>query len=404
MYKLAIAAMVCAGISGQALAADKVVKIGVLNDRSGIFEDITGAKSVEAAKMAIDDFGEQNRDYKIELLSADHQNKADVAGAIARRWIDIDGVDVIADATNSTVALALQEVARTKRKILLVASAATSDLTGKSCAETSSQWSYDTYSVAKSTSRQLVQQGGKKWFFITADYAFGHAMERDATAFIKEGGGEVVGSVKAPPATFDYSSFLLQAQASKADIIALATGSTDTINAVKQAAEFGVTGAGQRLAGLLTYINDVDSLGLKAAQGLTLTTSFYWDMNDETRAWTKRFWARAGDKKPPNMLQAGLYAAITHYLKSVKAAGTTDAEAVARKMKELPVSDFYNKNVKLREDGRVLHRMYLMEVKKPEESKYPFDYYKLISELPGEEAYRSLADGGCPLLAPGVKN
>jgi len=403
MYKIVSAALICAGVSGHTLAADKVLKIGVLNDRSGIFEDITGAKSVEAAKMAIEDFGEQNLGYKIEFLSADHQNKADVATAIARRWIDVDRVDVIADGTNSTVGLALQEVARTKKKILLVASAATSDLTGKSCTETGSQWSYDTYSVAKSTSRQLVQHGGKKWFFITADYAFGHAMERDATAFIKEGGGQVVGGVKAPPATFDYSSFLLQAQGSKADIIALATGSTDTINAVKQAAEFGVTGSGQRLAGLLTYINDVDSLGLKAAQGLTLTTSFYWDMNDETRAWTKRFWARAGDKKPPNMLQAGLYAAITHYLKAVKAAGTTDAEVVSKKMKELPINDFYNKNVKLREDGRVLHRMYLMEVKKPSESKYPFDYYNLISEMSGDEAYRSLADGGCPLVAGAKK-
>jgi branched-chain amino acid transport system substrate-binding protein len=402
MYRALATAAVCATLSGQAFAADKVIKIGVLNDRSGIFEDITGTKSVEAAKLAIEDFGEL-AGYKIEFVSADHQNKADVATAIARRWYDVEGVDVIADGTNSTVALALQEVARVKKKVLLVASAASSDLTGKSCAPTSSQWSYDTYSVANSTSRQLVQQGGKKWFFITADYAFGHAMERDATAFIQEGGGQVVGSVKAPPATFDYSSFLLQAQGSKADIIALATGSTDTINAVKQAAEFGITKSGQRLAGLLTYINDVESLGLEAAQGLTLTTSFYWDLNDETRAWTKRFWARAGDKKPPNMLQAGLYAAVNHYLKSVKAAGTTDGEVVAKKMQELPVNDFYNKNVKLREDGRVLHRMYPMEVKKPTDSKYPFDFYKPLSDMPGEQAYRSMAEGGCPSVATANK-
>jgi branched-chain amino acid transport system substrate-binding protein len=281
---------------------------------------------------------------------------------------------------------------------MIAASAATSDLTGKACALTTAQFAYDTYALAKSTGVETLKQGGDTWFFITADYAFGHALERDTSRFVEQGGGKVLGAVRAPLGTTDYSSFLLQAQASKAKIVGLATAGGDTITVIKQAAEFGITAGGQRLGGLLIYINDVEALGLQVAQGLVLTTSFYWDLTDDTRKWTKRFLGRTGGKRPPNMLQVGLYSGIYHYLKAVKEAGTDEAKAVSMKMRELPVNDFYNKDVKLRMDGRVMHNMYLMQVKSPQESKYQFDDYKLLSTVPGKDAWRSESEGNCPLV------
>jgi branched-chain amino acid transport system substrate-binding protein len=381
--------------SASAQVSDDVVKIGVLNDQSGVYEDITGMKAVEAAKMAVEDFGGTVLGKRIEIVWANHQNKTDTATGIARKWIDTEQVDAIADVTGSGIALAVNELLRDKNRVMLAASAATSDLTGKACSPTTVQFSYDTYALAKSTGVETLKQGGDTWFFITADYAFGHALERDTSEFVKQGGGKVLGAVKAPLGTTDYSSFLLQAQSSKAKIVGLATAGGDTITAIKQAAEFGIQQGGQRLGGLLIYINDVESLGLQAAQGLVLTTSFYWDLNDETRAWTKRFLSRTGGKRPPNMLQAGLYSSIHHYLKAVQAAGTDEAKAVSLKMRELPINDFYNKTVLLRKDGRAMHVMYLVQVKSPAESKYQFDDYKILSTIPGERAWRPLSEGGC---------
>jgi len=396
---LAAFALTVGLMPAQAQVSDGIVKIGVINDQSGMYEDITGAKSVAAVKMAVEDFGGTVLGKPIEVVIADHQNKVDVAASIAQKWIDVDHVDVIADATGSGVALALQEITRRTNRNLLVASAASSDLTGSKCSDTGTHWAYDTYSLAKGTAREITRQGGDSWFFITADYAFGHAMQRDATTFIQQSGGKVLGSVSPPQGTTDYASFVLQAQASKAKIVGLATASSDTINTVKQIGEFGLTTKGQKVGGLLVFINDIDALGLQAAQGLMLTTSFYWDMDDETRAWTKRFWQKVGNKRPPNMDQAGIYAAVFHYLKAVQAAGTDEAKAVAKKMRELRVNDFYNKNVEVRADGRVMHKMYLMEVKSPAESKYKFDYYKRIKDIAPADAFRPLDEGGCPLIA-----
>jgi len=377
--------------------SDGVVRIGVINDQSGMYADITGAQSVAAAKMAVEDFGGTVLGKPIEIVVADHQNRVDVAAGIAQKWIDIDHVDAITDATGSGIALALQEITRRTNRILMVASAASSDLTGSKCSDTTTHWAYDTYSLAKGTAREVTRNGGDSWFFITADYAFGHAMERDATNFIQQAGGKVAGSVSPPQGTTDFASFVLRAQASKAKIIGLATASSDTINVAKQIGEFGLTAKGQKVGGLLVFINDIDALGLQAAHGMMLTTSFYWDMNDETRGWTKRFWSKAGNARPPNMDQAGIYAAVLHYLKAVQAAGTDEAKAVAKKMRELRVNDFYNKNVEVRADGRVMHKMYLMEVKSLAESKYKFDYYKLINDIAPADAFRPLAEGGCPL-------
>lgn len=386
-----------------AQVSDDVVKIGVMNDQSGIYEDITGMKAVEAAKMAVEDFGGTVLGKRIEIVTANHQNKTDIAGGIARKWIDTEQVDAIADVTGSGIALAVNEIAREKNRVMIAASAATSDLTGKACSPTTVQFSYDTYALAKSTGTETLKQGGDTWFFITADYAFGHALERDTSKFVEQGGGKVLGAVRAPLGTTDYSSFLLQAQASKAKIIGLATAGGDTITVIKQAAEFGIQRGGQRLGGLLIYINDVEALGLQAAQGLVLTTSFYWDVSDETRAWTKRFLDRTGGKRPPNMLQAGLYSGVLHYLKAVKAAGTDEAKAVSLKMRELPVNDFYNKNITIRKDGRVLHDMYLAQVKSPQESKGKFDDYKILSTLAGKDAYRPVSEGNCPLVTGSAK-
>lgn len=395
---LACCLLIGAGAPATAQISDDVVKIGVINDQNSQFAYAAGQTSVMAARMAVEDFGGKVLGKPVEVLSADHQNKPDIASVIVRKWADVDKVDAFADATGSGVALAIQQVAREKNKTFLIASAATSELTGKSCNETSTQWSYDTYALSNVVAREIIRRGGKDWYFITADYAFGHALEKDASKFITDAGGKVLGSIKVPVNTPDFSSFLLQASSQPFKILALATAGGDTINLIKQTAEFRILKSDQELASLLFYINDIESLGLGVSKGLLLANSFYWDMNDETRAWTKRFMAYSGGKLP-NMLQAGLYAAVTHYLKAIQAAGTDEPKAVARKMREIPVNDFYNKNVEIRPDGRVLHKMFLMQVKAPAESKYPNDVYKLIGELSGKEAFRPMNEGGCPLTA-----
>lgn len=385
--------------AANAQVSDDVVKIGVLNDRTGVYEDLSGDRGVEVVRMAIEDFGGTVLGKRIEIVEAGHENKMDLASSLVRRWIDTEQVDTVVDIMGSGVALAINEIARDSDRIMIAASAATSELTGAACSPNTFQFSYDTYALAKGTATALVGQGKDTWFFVTADYAFGHALEEDGTRFIEEGGGTVLGSVRSPLGTTDYSSFLLQAQSSGASIVALATAGGDTINSVKQAGEFGIVESGQNLAALLVYINDVNALGLEAAQGLMLTTSFYWDLNEETREWTQRFLERTDGQAPPNMLNAGLYAGVLHYLKAVEAAGTDETQAVADKMRELRVNDFYNKDVEIRADGRVMHKMFLMEVASPEESEGKFDYYRLVAEIPAEEAFRPLSEGGCPLAS-----
>jgi branched-chain amino acid transport system substrate-binding protein len=378
-----------------AQATDGAVRIGVINDRSGVFADVTGEGSVIAARLAIADFGGKVLGRPIDLLTADHQNKSDVAAGIVRRWIDVDGVDAIVDGGSSGAGLVIQDITRERKRIAMFSGPATSDLTGKACSPTGFHWTYDTYALAASTARALVRQGADTWFFITTDYAFGHALERDATGFIVASGGKVVGGVRHPLNTADFSSFILQAQTSKAKIIGLANSGDDALNAIKQAAEFGVVAGGQKLGGLLLLINQIHGLGLKAAQGVTIAEAFYWDTDDETRAFSARFEAVA--KKKPNMIQAGVYSAVTHYLKAVQAAGTDDGPTVAAKMRELPVNDFMSKAVQIRKDGRVMRNMNLYEVKSPAESKGPWDYYKFIAVVPGDQAFRPLAEGNCPL-------
>jgi branched-chain amino acid transport system substrate-binding protein len=347
--------------------------------------------------MAVDDFGGKVLGKPVVVVTADHQNKPDIATALSRKWFDIEGVDAITDIAGSAVALATQEVGRTRNKILLISGAATTELTGKACSETTTQWSYDTYSFAKGTASQVTKQGGDTWFFLTSDYAFGHSLQGDAGRFVEANGGKVVGSVRFPFGTPDFSSFLLQAQASKAKVIGLAMSGADLLNAIKQAREFGIVQSGQSLASLVIYINDVEGLGLDVAQGLTLTTSFYWDKDDETRAWARRYMERSGGFIP-NLITAGTYASVMHYLKAVQAAGTDEGKAVAAKMRELPVNDFYNKNVEIRADGRVLHKNYLMKVKTPSESNYRGDYYKVVTEMSGDKSYRPLSESQCPLI------
>jgi branched-chain amino acid transport system substrate-binding protein len=388
---------VCAYASGAAAdLSDGKVKIGVMNDQSGVYSDLSGKGGVLAAQMAIEDFGGTVLGQPIEMISADHQNKADIASNIANKWIDEDQVDLITDVPGSAAVLALAEIAKNKQRLLIVSTGATSDFTGKACSPYGIHWTYDTYALAHGTGKVLVEQGGDTWFFITADYAFGHALQRDTTAFIEAGGGKVLGSVLAPFPNQDFSSFLLQAQASGAKIIGLANAGGDTINAIKQAAEFGIVEAGQNLAGLLIFITDVHSLGLQAAQGVVLTTGFYWDMDDKTREWSKRFFDRHGAM--PSMAQAGVYSSTMHYLKAVEAAGTDEALAVAAKMRELPIDDFFARHATLTEDGRLRHDMYLAQVKSPEESKYPWDYYTILATIPADEAFRPLSESECPLV------
>jgi branched-chain amino acid transport system substrate-binding protein len=374
------------------------VKIGVMSDMSGLYSDLGGPGSVVAAKMAVDDFNPAAHGLKVEIVSADMQNKPDVGANIARQWFDVDHVDVIVDVPNSGVALAVNEVAREKNKPFLVSGAASSDLTGAKCSPDTIHWTYDTWMLANGTGKALVKTGGDTWFFITADYAFGHALERDTTAVVVANGGKVLGSVNVPLNNADFSSFLLQAQQSKAKVIGLANAGGDTINSIKQGAEFGITAAGQQFAGLLVFVSDVNALGLKVAQGLVLTETWYWDMNDANRAWTKRWQAeRAG--KFPTMIHAGVYSAITHYLKAVaELKSTADGKAVVAKMKEMPTDDPLFGKGSIRADGRKIHPAYLFQVKKPEESKYPGDYYTLRSTIPADEAFRPLKDDNCPLV------
>jgi len=392
----AIAALLAFGTTASAEISGDVVKIGVLNDMSSLYADISGPGSVEAARMAIADFGGAVNGKKIELISADHQNKPDIGSAIVTQWFDNDGVDVIVDVPTSSVALAVQEVARNKGKVFLISGAAASDLTGKACSPTSVHWTYDTVALANGTGSAVVKAGGDTWFFITADYAFGHALERDTAKVVEDSGGKVLGKVRAPLNTPDFSSFLLQAQSSKAKIIGLANAGGDTINSIKQAAEFGIVEGGQKLAGLLVFITDINSLGLQTANGLQLTEAFYWDQNDGTRAWSKRFMDKM--KREPTMVQAGVYGAIMHYLAAIKATGSDDGLTVVKQMKATPVNDFMTKNGKIREDGTLVRDMYLFEVKKPSESKGPWDYYKQIAVIPGEEAFKLPGPNQCPLV------
>jgi branched-chain amino acid transport system substrate-binding protein len=391
-----IAAVLALTTSAVAEISGDVVKIGVLNDMSSLYADLGGQGSVEAARMAIADFGGTVNGKKIELISADHQNKPDIGSAIATQWFDNDGVDAIVDVPTSSVALAVQQVARNKNKAFLISGAASSDLTGKACSPTSVHWTYDTVALANGTGAAIVKAGGDTWFFITADYAFGHALERDTSRVVEANGGKVLGKVRAPLNNADFSSFLLQAQASKAKIIGLANAGGDTINSIKQAAEFGVVEGGQKLAGLLVFITDIHSLGLPAAHGLQLTEAFYWDQNDATRAWSKRFFDKI--KRQPSMVQAGVYGAVTHYLNAIKAAGSDDGPIVVKEMKATPVNDFMTKNGKIREDGTLVRDMYLFEVKAPLESKGPWDYYKQIAVIPGEEAFKLPGPNECPLV------
>ena len=376
----------------------KVIKIGVLNDQSGLYADLAGQGSVSAAKMAVEDFGGKVGNVPIEVIFADHQNKPDVGSSIARQWYDADGVDVIVDVPTSSVALAVSQVTKDKNKVFLGSGPGTSDLTGKSCSPNTVHWTYDTYALAQTTGKAEVESGGKTWFFLTADYAFGQALERDTTAVVKANGGEVLGDVKHPLNTTDFSSFLLQAQASKAQVIGLANAGGDTINAIKAASEFGIVKGGQKLAGLLVFLTDIHSLGLQTAQGLLLSESFYWDRDAKTRAWSKKFAERNGGKMP-TMVQAGVYASVLHYLKAVKALKSdADGKAVVDEMKKLPTDDPLFGKGTIRADGRKIHPMYLYEVKKPSESKGPWDYYKLIKEIPGDQAFRPLDKGDCSLV------
>jgi len=382
-------------MAGSAMAVD--VKLGVLNDRSGIYADLSGEGSVVAARMAIEDFDAAAKGINVEVISADHQNKPDVASTIARQWYDQEGVDVIVDVPTSSAALAVSEITREKGKIFLNSGAASTDLTGAQCAPGTAHWTYDTYALANGTGRAMVESGYKNWYFLTADYAFGHSLEANTSKVVEETGGSVVGSVRHPFPGTDFSSFLLQAQASGADVIGLANAGGDTVNSIKQAAEFGITQAGQALAGLLIFITDVHALGLETAQGLVLTEAFYWDLNDDTREWSARFSEEMGGSKP-TMVHAGVYSAVTHYLKGVEATDSKETEAVMDWMKSNPSQDQVFGEGSLREDGRHLHDMYLFQVKSPAESTGDWDYYKLLSTIPAEVAFMPLEDGGCALV------
>src|ERR1700719_1910852 len=386
-----------AALTSAAQAEDITVKLGVLNDMSSLYADIGGQGSVIAAKMAVADFDPAAHGMKVEIVNADHLNKPDIGVNIARQWIDVDHVAAILDVPPSSVALAVNEVIREKNKVFLVSGAATSDLTGAKCSPNTVHWTYDTWMLANGTGKALVKSGGDTWFFLTSDYAFGHALERDTKAVVLANGGQVLGGVLHPLNTQDFSSFLLQAQASKAKIIGLANAGGDTINAIKQCAEFGITAGGQQFAGLLVFVTDVNALGLKTAQGLVLTETWYWDMNDANRAWTKR-WQAQRQGKFPSMVQAGVYSAVTHYLKAVEALKSDgDGKAVVAKMKELPTDDKLFGKGTIRADGRKIHPMYLLEVKKPTESKGPWDYFKVRATIPADEGFRPLSESGRPL-------
>ncbi len=383
----------------QAQISGNVVKIGVLSDMSGLYADIGGPGSVVAAKMAVDDYLKASKSQlKVEVVSADHQNKPDVGSSVARKWYDTDGVDMIIDVPTSSVGLAINQVTKEKGKAYINTGSATSDLTGKDCSPNTVHWLYDTWMLANGTGSAVVKSGGDTWFFLTADYAFGHALERDTSEVVKASGGKVLGSVRVPLATQDFSSFLLQAQSSKAKIVGLANAGGDTINSIKQASEFGITKGGQKLAGLLVFLPDVHGLGLNVAQGLQITEAFYWDLNDQTRAWSKRFAAANGGKYPSSD-HAGVYAGVLHYLKAADAAKTDDGAKIVAKMKELPTDDPLFGKGQVRADGRKIHPVHLFEVKKPSESKGPYDYYKVLQTIPADKAFRPIDQGNCPLVA-----
>ncbi len=393
----AIILTLAVAIAPGANAAPDKITIGVMNDMSSVYSYLGGMGSVAAANMAVKDFGGKVLGKPIEVIFADHQNKPDIGASIAARWLDQQGVDAIVDLPTSSVALAVQQAAKERGKVDLISNGGSSELTGKACSPTGVHWTYDTYAMAQVIGSAVVKQGGDSWFFITADYAFGHQLQQDTAAAVTKAGGRVVGSINAPFPNSDFSSFLLQAQQSKAKVIGLANAGGDTVNSIKQAAEFGIVEGGQRLAGLLVFIADVDALGLNAAQGLLLSEAYYWDQNDETRAFAKRFEA-AYNGKVPTSGQAGVYGAVTHYLKAMAAAGTDDGVKVVAQMRAMPINDFMTKNGRLREDGRVMRDMYLFEVKKSSESKYPFDYYKQLAVVPADQAYRPASESECPLL------
>jgi branched-chain amino acid transport system substrate-binding protein len=392
----AVAASV-ASTAAIAQISDGIVKIGVLNDQSSLYADITGQGSVVAARMAVEDFGAAQKGMKVEIVFADHQNKPEVGSAIARQWYDVDKVDAIADVPTSSVGLAVNQVTRDKNKVFIASGPATSDLTGKACSPNTVHIAYDTWMLANGTGGAAVKTGGDTWFFLTADYAFGHALERDTSEAVKKAGGKVVGQVRHPLNTQDFSSFLLQAQSSKAKVIGLANAGGDTINSIKQAGEFGIVKGGQNLAGLLVFITDIDAIGLDRAQGLVVTESFYWDLNDQTRAFAKRF-APQYKGIHPTMVHAGVYSGVLHYLKAVEALKSDDGAKVVEKMKEIPTDDMVFGKGTIRADGRKLHPVYLFEVKKPSESKAKWDYYKVRATIPADQAFRPVKEGGCALV------
>lgn len=395
LLKAVALAMATIGTAG-AQVSDGVVKIGVLTDLSGLYSDVAGQGTVIATQMAIDDFvAKEKPSFKIEMVSADHQNKGDISANKAREWLERDKVDAVTELVTTSTALAVMKIAKEKNRIALVSGAASTRITNEDCNDVTVHWTYDTYAVANGTAKAVVKQGGKKWFFLTADYAFGHSLEKDAGDVVKANGGEVVGSVRHPFPGTDFSSFLLKAQSSGAQIIGLANAGGDTINSIKQAAEFGITGK-QSLAGLLMFITDVHSLGLKTTQNMYLTEGFYWDLNDDTRAWSKRFFEK--HKRMPTMVQAGQYSSIMHYLKAVKAVNSDDTQKVMAQMKKTPINDFFAKNGTIRDDGRMVHDMYLLQVKKPAESKTPWDYYNVRATIPAAEAFQPLSASKCSLV------
>jgi branched-chain amino acid transport system substrate-binding protein len=395
---LAAAATISGSVSVSAQISDEVVKIGVLSDMSSLYSDSTGTGSLIAAQMAAADFNGQVKGKPIEVIGADHQNKPDIGSSIARQWYDTGKVDVIVDVPTSSVALAVQQITKDKNRVLLMSGTAASDLTGPACSPNGIHWTYDTYALGKVVGKAMVARGEDTWFFITVDYVFGHSLERDTASVVKASGGQVLGGVRVPLNTQDFSSFLLQAQASKAKVVGLANTGGDMQNAIKQASEFGLQASGQKLAALLFEVTDANSLGLRTAQGMIVAAGFYWDMDEGTRTFSQRFMQRA--KHMPTMFQAGVYSAVTHYLKAIDATGTDEAKAVVARMKATPVNDFFAKNGRIREDGRMVHDMYLMQLKSPAESAGPWDFYKLLTTVPGEQAFRPLAEGGCPLVKP----
>ena len=399
LLKRVICTVAAASLAGGALAAeisDGVVKIGILTDMAATYSDLSGKGSAIAAEMAVEDFGGTVAGAPIELISADHQNKADIAASKAREWIDVENVDMMGGLVTSSVALAVQEIGREKNIVTMSSGAASSRLTGKDCAPTGFHWAYDTYSMAKGTGLAVVQNGGDTWFFLTADYAFGHSLEGDVANIVEANGGEVLGKVRHPFPSADFASYLLQAQASGAKIIGLANAGSDMMNAIKQSGEFGIVDGGQNLAGLLVFITDVHSLGLEAAQGLLLTTGWYWDLNDETRAFAARFEERTGKK--PTMIQVGVYSSVMSYLKAIEKAETDEAKAVAAALKSMEINDVFAQGGVVHPNGRMAHTMYLAEVKKPGEAEGPWDYYTIVREIPKEEAFRDPKDSGCPLV------